>query len=89
MALPSTSFNARDPIGAGKLVDPKATPWDDGERHDGWRTMLLSVILYPSNPTFSRSTAGVPSAPNRNNWAQVGRSFASGLPIMVHPVAKA
>ncbi len=30
LALPSTSFDRRDFAIVGKLVDPKAKPWDDG-----------------------------------------------------------
>jgi hypothetical protein len=32
LAVPSTSFDERNPVVAGKLVDPKAKPWDDGEK---------------------------------------------------------
>ena len=46
-------------------------------------------VTHGSRLTFSRSTDGIPSSPSRNTCAQPWRSFAGGLPIMVHPLAKA
>ena len=44
---------------------------------------------HDSRLTFSRSTAGAPSAPRRNSCAQPVRSLVGGLPIMAQPLAKA
>ena len=55
LALPSTSFVVQDWVVAGKLVDPKAKPWDDGV---GW---LMKALCPPvdgdSRPALSSAAS--------------------------------
>ena len=55
LALPSTSFVGRDCAVAGKLVDPKAKPWDDGE--------LLATDVYKYFRIASATSSGVACGP--------------------------